>query len=106
MAHSGPTVRPADGPGPAALGRALIRLGAVVVAVTIPPVVGAGTGIAVTADTPAQAAAIMLRAMNGPLVGARGLPWLFHLATLALLCGCWLLGAGLVLDGLFDYSSH
>ena len=84
------------------VGRVLTRLGLAVVAAAIPPTVGAGAGIAVTTGSAVEAVTITLRAMQEPLVGGSGLPWLLHASTLALWCGCWLLGAGLLLGGLFD----
>ena len=102
MAHSGSTVRPAGRLDPATVGAALTWLGLGVVALTVPVVAGAFVGLLVTAGSPAVGMALAMGALDGPLLGGSGLPRLFHAATFAGLCGCWLLGAGLLLEGLFD----
>ena len=102
MAHRGFAVRPDDRSGPAFVGAVLVRLGLAALALTLPAVAGTFAGLVATAGSPAAGAALALGAMDGPLLGGAGLRWLFHVSTFAGLCGCWLLGAGLLLDGLFD----
>ncbi len=102
MAHSGSTVRQAGRLDPAFVGVVLTRLGAYILALTLPVVAGAFAGLFLTAGSPAVGVAHALAAMDGPLLGGFGLAWLFHVATLAGLCGCWVLGAGLLLSGLYD----
>jgi len=98
MKHGRAAVLTAGHVDPAVAGAVLTRLGLAVVALTLPAAAGAFAGLLANTGSPAAAVA----AMNGPLLGGGGLPWLFHVAALVLLCGCWLLGAGLLLDGLFD----
>jgi hypothetical protein len=102
MSHSNSTALAIGPPDPATVGTVLTRLGLGLVAVTVPLVAGAGAGLLANAGSLAVAMAIVVRAMETPLVGGSGLPWLFRLATLTLLSGCWILGAGLVADGLSD----
>lgn len=102
MAYSGSTARPAGRPDPALVGVVLTWLGLWTLALALPVVVGALAGLFATAGSLAAGVALALRAMAGPILGGFGPLWLFHVATLALLCGCWLLGAGLLLEGLFD----
>ncbi|MDS0259492.1 hypothetical protein NDI56_08810 [Haloarcula sp. S1CR25-12] len=102
MAHRGSTVRATGRLDPATVGTVLTRVGLALIAVTVPLVAGAAAGLVTEAGSPAVAVAVTTHAMDGPLFAGFGLRWLFHVATLALLSGCWLLGAGLVLDGLFD----
>ncbi|WP_236035531.1 hypothetical protein [Haloarcula rubra] len=87
---------------PAVVGRRATRAGLVLAAATLPLVVGTGTGLVVDAPTLAAGVDAVLAAANAPLVGGYGRAWLFHVSALGLLAGCWLLGAGLLLDGVFD----
>jgi|GEM_PF-2494902 len=102
MAHSGSTARPTGRLDPSRVGGTLTWLGLGVIALTLPVATGALAGLLTSAGSPAAGVAVALGAMDGPLLGATGLPWLFHVATLTGLCGCWLLGAGLLLSGLYD----
>ncbi|MBX0287411.1 hypothetical protein [Haloarcula salinisoli] len=102
MAHSGSTTRQAGRLDPAFVGLVLTRLGAGIIALTLPVATGAFAGVLLTAGSPAVGVALALQAMDGSLLGGFGLAWLFHVATLAGLCGCWVLGAGLLLSGLYD----
>ena len=87
---------------PAFVGAVLTRVGLALLALTVPVVVGVFAGLLLTVGSPAAGVAHALQAMDGPLLGGFGPGWLFHVSTLTLLCGCWLLGAGLLLSGLFD----
>ncbi len=69
----------------AALLLAVVTLG---VLLARAPTVAAGIDAAVAAGT-------------GPLSGS-GAAWLFHVGVLGLLFGSWLLGLGLIVDGLVD----
>jgi len=102
MAHSDSTARSTGRLDPAVVGGVLARLGVVVLALAVPVAAAALAGLLATTDPPAAGVAVALGAMDGPLLGGTGLPWLFHVAALAGLCGCWFLGAGLLLEGLFD----
>ena len=102
MAHSETTERDTGRFDPALVGAVLTRLGLATLALAVPVAAGAFVGVVGTAGSPAAGVALALRAMEGPLLGDGGVAWLFHVATLVALCGCWLLGAGLLLEGLFD----
>jgi len=102
MSHTCSTAHPTDRLDVAAVGTALTWLGLGVLALTGPVAAGALVGLLATAGSPAAGMGLALRALDGPLLGGSGLPRLFHVATLAALCGCWLFGAGLLLEGLFD----
>jgi len=102
MAHGGSATRSPGRFDPAVLGSVLTRLGLGLLVLALPVGAGAGLGLLGEAGSLAVGVRVALAALEGPLLGSSGLPWLFHVAVLALLSGCWLLGAGLVLDGLFD----
>ena len=102
MAHGGPTAGWTGGLDPATIGNVLARVGLAVLALTVPVVAGAGAGLFAAVGSPTVGVARAVAAMDGPLLDGFGLPWLFHVAALSGLCGCWLLGAGLLLTGLFD----
>ncbi|MDS0283555.1 hypothetical protein [Haloarcula onubensis] len=101
MAHGGSAARPTGRLDPALVGTVLLRLGLGIVALTVPVAAGALAGLLATAASPAGGVALAMRAMDAPLLGGVGLAWLVHVATLTALCGCWLLGAGLLLAGLY-----
>ena len=102
MAHSGPTTPFAGRLDPAFAGAVLTRLGLAVVGLALPVAAATFAGLLATASSPAAGTTLALRAIDGPLLGGFGLARLFHLAILGGLCGCWLLGAGLLLSGLYD----
>ena len=102
MSHTSPIAYSTDRIDAAAVGTALTRLGLSVLALTVPVVAGAFAGLLATAGSPEAGMALALRALDGPLFSGVGLAWLFHVATLVGLCGCWLFGAGLLLEGLSD----
>jgi len=87
-------------PGRADLSTLLTWLGLVVVTLTGPLLAGTAAGLVTAAGSPAAALQVAGRAVAGPLLAGAGLPWAFHVAVLVFACGCWVLGAGLVLDGL------
>ena len=85
----------------AAVARGATLVGAFVCAVTAP--LAGATAAALFRDASpaaaATAAAALLSADLGTLSGAKlG----FHLAATGLLVGCWLLGAGLLVEGLLE----
>jgi len=84
------------------LGSAAVSLGAVAVVATLPVVIGVGAAFLSGAATVDSALALALSALDEPLVGAYSTAWLFHVAVAGLLGGTWVLGAGLVLEGLFE----
>jgi hypothetical protein len=94
----GPTGR--DTPG--VVGTVATRLGLLAVAVTLPVVVGTVAGMVGDAATVGAAFDTVGTVLTGPLAGQSGTAWLFHVAVLGLCSGCWLVGAGLVVDGLRD----
>jgi len=85
---------------PAAVAALAERVGLALVAVTLPVAVGAFAGMVLTAGSLPAAAGAATAAMNGPLTTGRGLSWLFYVGTLGTALGCWVLGLGLLLDGL------
>ncbi|GGN97885.1 MULTISPECIES: hypothetical protein [Haloarcula] len=87
---------------PTVVGRRATRAGLALAAATLPLVVGTVAGMLVDAPTLTAGVDAVLAAAGTPLVGGYGRAWLFHVGALGLLAGCWLLGAGLLLDGLFD----
>ena len=78
------------------VGRPARRLGLAVVAATLPVVVGVAAGL--VADAGSLAAVVA--ALTGSLGAQSGSMWLLHAATLGLAGGGWLLGAGLLVEGL------
>jgi len=85
---------------PAAVAALAERVGAALVAVTLPVAVGAFAVMALDAGSLLAAIDVAAAAMSGPLTTGWGLSWLFHVSTLATAVGCWFLGLGLLLDGL------
>ncbi|WP_423999676.1 hypothetical protein ACOZ4I_11590 [Haloarcula salina] len=90
---------PAD---PITLATLAERAGLALVAVTLPLALAGFAGLALQAASLSAAAASAASAMHGPLLTGRGLSVLFHAGALGTLLGCWLLGLGLLLDGLYD----
>jgi len=86
----------------ATLGSAAVSLGLVAILVTLPVVVGVALGFLADAATVEGALSLAVAALEEPLFGAYSRAWLFHAAVAGLLGGTWALGAGLVLEGLFD----
>jgi hypothetical protein len=90
-----------DGPlDPAAVATLAERVGLVLVALALPVAVGAFVGMALTAGSLPAATDAAAAAVSGPLTAGRGLSWLFYVGVLGTALGCWVLGLGLVLDGL------
>jgi len=87
---------------PSDVGALATRAGLALIAMTAPVVVGAAIGVLADASTVEAAVTLVLDAMDTPLVGPGSLSWLLHVSLLGFLGGCWLLGAGLLLEGLFD----
>ena len=76
------------------------RLGLAVVAAALPVVVGLTAGLLVDAGSLTAGIGVLVSALTGSLGAQSGSVWLFHAATLVLAGGGWLLGAGLLIDGL------
>jgi len=85
---------------PAVVAALAERVGLALVAIALPVAVGAFAGMALGAESLVAAVDIAVAAMNGPLSAERGLSSVFHVSTLGTALGCWILGLGLVLDGL------
>ncbi|MFU1780424.1 hypothetical protein ACM16X_03470 [Haloarcula japonica] len=85
---------------PAAIAVLAERVGLALIAVALPVAVGAFVGLALTAGSLPAATEAAAAALSGPLTTARGLSWLFYVSTLGTALGCWILGLGLLLDGL------
>ncbi|MDS0220773.1 hypothetical protein NDI54_05325 [Haloarcula sp. S1AR25-5A] len=76
------------------------RVGLALVALALPVAVGAFAGMALDAGSLVAAGDAAAAAMSGPLTAGQGLSWLFYVSALGTVLGCWVLGLGLVLDGL------
>jgi hypothetical protein len=87
---------------PGAVGRATTRVGVALVAVSVPLLVWTAAGLLADVSTPSAALATLAAASSGPVVAVSDTASIFRVGLYVLLAGCWLLGAGLVLDGLFD----
>ena len=85
---------------PAAVATLAKRVGLALTAVALPVAIGAFTGMALAAGSLPAATDAAAAAMNGPLTAEQGLSWLFYVSTLGTALGCWVLGLGLLLDGL------
>ncbi|MFB6224052.1 MAG: hypothetical protein ABEH86_10340 [Haloarcula sp.] len=85
---------------PATVATLAERVGFALVVVALPVAIGTFASIAVEAASLLAAVDAAANAMNGPLTMGWGLSWLFHVSTLVTALGCWVLGLGLVLDGL------
>jgi hypothetical protein len=88
--------------GPARLGAAAQRAGLLVVAASLPLVVGTAASLFASAGAPLAGVEAATAAVTAAPTLGTDHATLFHLGTLALLAGCWVVGFGLVLDGLFD----
>jgi len=78
------------------------RVGLALVAVTLPVALAAFAGLAAESASLSVATTTAAAAMDGPVLTGRGLSMLFHAGALGTLLGCWVLGLGLLLDGLYD----
>ena len=76
------------------------RVGLALITVTLPVAIGTFTGMVLTAGSLPAATDAAAAAMSGPLTTGQGLSWLFYASTLGTALGCWVLGLGLLLDGL------
>ncbi|EMA06727.1 hypothetical protein SAMN05443574_105155 [Haloarcula vallismortis] len=85
---------------PAAVAALTKRVGLVLVAVALPAAVGAFASMALTAGSLSAATDAAAGAMSGPLTAEEGVSWLFYASVLGTALGCWVLGLGLLLDGL------
>ncbi|MBX0294802.1 hypothetical protein [Haloarcula nitratireducens] len=86
---------------PVAVGSAATRVGLALLVGALPVVAGTFAGMVADAATLGVALDAAAAALDGPLVGGFTTGRLFHVGVLGALVGCWLLGAGLVLDGYF-----
>lgn len=86
---------------PVAAGRVATRVGAALVAVSVPLLAWAAAGLLADVSTLSAGLATLAAASNGPLFAGSGTPAVFRIGLYGLLSGCWSLGAGLVVDGLF-----
>ncbi|MBV0901662.1 hypothetical protein [Haloarcula salina] len=102
MAQRQSTRRYGDPTDPVTAAALAERVGLALVAVTLPLALVAFTGLAMQAASPSAALTTAAAAMQGPVLAGRGLTVLFHAGALGTLLGCWLLGLGLLLDGLYD----
>ncbi|EMA18882.1 hypothetical protein [Haloarcula argentinensis] len=89
--------RPLD---PAAIAALAERVGLVLIAVALPVAVGAFAGLTLTAGSLSAAIDAATATLSGPLTTEHRLSWLFYVSTLGTALGCWVLGLGLLLDGL------
>ncbi|EMA17051.1 MULTISPECIES: hypothetical protein [Haloarcula] len=85
---------------PAAVAARAERVGLVLIAVALPVAVGTFAGMVLTSGSLSAASDAATAAMSGPLTTEQGLSWLFYVSTLGTALGCWVLGLGLLLDGL------
>ena len=81
------------------VGRRAALAGAVVCAISLPVALAAAVALFGVGPAAAEGAAALLSAEAGAL---SGLELAFHLAALCALAGTWLLGAGLVIEGLLE----
>lgn len=81
------------------VGRRAAVAGAVVCALALPAALAAAVALFGVGPVAAARAAALLSAEAGAL---SGLELAFHLAAVCTLAGAWLLGAGLVIEGLFE----
>ncbi|MDQ2073011.1 hypothetical protein RBH20_10755 [Haloarcula sp. H-GB4] len=85
---------------PAAVATLAKRVGLVLVTVALPVAVGTFAGMALTAGSIPAATDTATATISGLLTTEQGLSWLFYVSTLGTALGCWILGLGLLLDGL------
>jgi len=90
-----------DAVDPDAVGRVATQVGVVLVVSSMPLLAWAATGLLADVSTLSAALSVLASASNGPLTVGAGHASLFRAGLYGLLSGCWLLGAGLVIDGLF-----
>ena len=81
------------------IGRHVAVTGAVVCALALPVALAAAAALFGVDPAAAEGAVALLSAETGAL---SGLELAFHLAAVCALAGAWLLGAGLVIEGLFE----
>ncbi|WP_135304401.1 hypothetical protein [Haloarcula amylovorans] len=86
---------------PITVGSVATRVGLALLVGTLPIVAGTFAGMIADAATLGVAVDTAATALDGSLVGGFTTGRLFHVGVLGALVGCWLLGAGLVLDGYF-----
>ena len=80
----------------ARVGAVATRAGLLVVAITLPVAVGSAAGLLADGGTVTTLGVVI----SGSPAGTTGLERLFRTAVLGVFGGCWLLGAGLLADGL------
>ncbi|WP_058990838.1 hypothetical protein [Haloarcula sp. CBA1128] len=85
---------------PAVVAALAERVGLVLIAVALPVAVGTFAGMVLTSGSLLAASDAATAAMSGPLTTEHGLSLLFYVSTLGTALGCWVLGLGLLLDGL------
>ncbi|EMA20632.1 hypothetical protein [Haloarcula marismortui] len=85
---------------PTAVATLAKRVGLALVAATLPVAVGTFAGMVLMAGSLPAATDAAAAAMSGLLTTEQGLSWLFYVSTLGTALGCWILGLGLLLDGL------
>jgi hypothetical protein len=85
---------------PAAVATLAERVGLALIAVTLPVAVGAFAGMVLAAGSLPAATEAAAAAMSGRLTAEQGLSWLFYVSALGTALGSWVLGLGLLLDGL------
>jgi len=102
MSQRRPTVGRAVASDISTLGSAAVWLGLVVTLAMTALAVAAGAELLAEAATVEGALSLALVALDEPLVGTYNTARLFHVGVVGLLVGTWVLGAGLVLEGLFD----
>ena len=66
--------------------------------------IAAASGVLIVDRASSAAVDELLAILTASASGLAGVEFVFHVAALGALAGCWLLGLGLVLDGLFDES--
>ncbi|MBV0924727.1 hypothetical protein KTS45_11005 [Halomicroarcula limicola] len=86
---------------PVVVGSVATRVGLALLVGSLPIISGTFAGMVADGATLGLALDAAAAALDGPLVGGFTIARLFHVGVLGALVGCWLLGAGLVLDGYF-----
>ncbi|KAA9398495.1 hypothetical protein Har1130_03815 [Haloarcula sp. CBA1130] len=85
---------------PATVAALAERAGLAIVTMLLPVAIGAFVGMVFIAGSLPAATDSATAAMNGGLTAGQGLSRLFYVSTLGTALGCWVLGLGLLLDGL------
>lgn len=67
--------------------------------------VAAASALLIVDRAPGTDVGELLAILSASAAGLTGVEFVFHVAALGALAGCWLLGLGLVLDGLLDGSA-